>query len=422
MTTWHAPRAWLAGDDLTPDVLIGVEEGRIVSVGSGTASQADASLSGVILPGLVSAHSHAFHRALRGRTHSAGGDFWAWRAPMYELANSLTPDSYRVLAAKTFKEMVSSGITTVGEFHYVHHQPDGTPYDDPNAFGLAIADAADDAGIRLTLIDTAYLTSDVDGSPVLAEQCRFSDGSIAAWRERVLALAEALAHRPMVRVGVAAHSVRGVGVADLERIRLTAEELDTPLHIHVSEQVSENKATLTAHGATPVGLLSRKGFLTERTTLVHATHLTADDITTIAESGAMVCFCPTTESDLGDGIGPATELSEAGVPLCLGSDSNAVVDILREAYRLEQHDRLRLQRRGIHTPQALMAAASTIGMRSLGWHDGGIAVGGPADFIAVDPESDELSGTGGDLGAIVSAATRASVTDVVIAGVACKRS
>jgi formiminoglutamate deiminase len=421
MVTWHAQGAWLGGPHLDSDVLIDVVDGRIVSVSEGTASEADETLSGVVLPGLVSAHSHAFHRALRGRTYDAGGDFWAWRTPMYAIANALTPESYRDSATATFLEMVAGGITTVGEFHYVHHKPDGTPYRDPNAFGLALIEAASTAGIRLTLLDTAYLTSDVAGTPVSPEQKRFSDGSIEAWRDRVVALSETVGDKPMVRVGVAAHSVRGISADDLSVVRDTAADLGAPLHIHVSEQTVENAATLSEHGVTPVGLLAREGLLTATTTLIHATHLTQHDIELIATSGSIVCFCPTTESDLGDGLGPATELAEAGVPLCLGSDSNAIVDILREAHRLEQHDRLRLMRRGIHSSEALATSATTAGARSLGWIDVGIAAGGQADFVSIDTDSSELSGTGETLGAVMSSATRASVKDVVVAGVAMPR-
>ncbi len=416
-TIWYAPYAWLGGDELERDVLIGVSDGSIVSMAFGGSESADGILEGVVLPGLVSAHSHAFHRSLRGRTHDAGGDFWAWRTPMYEVAGSLSPESYGELATAVFDEMLTAGITTVGEFHYVHHRPDGTPYDEPNAMGFALVQAAATAGIRLTLLDTAYLTSDVTGSAVLPEQTRFSDGSIAAWDRRVRDLASAVSGNPLVRVGVAAHSVRGVSAADLGVVARTSDDLDLPRHVHVSEQVAENEACLAEHGVTPVGLLSRVGMLGPSTTLVHATHLTPADIDLIAGSGSQVCFCPTTESDLGDGIGPAIELAEAGVSICLGSDSNAVIDVLHEANRLEQHDRLRLLRRGIHAPQALATMATVHGMRSLGWGGGGITVGAPADFIAVDVDSAELSGTGGSLGAIFSAATRASVTDVVVGGV-----
>lgn len=414
MNTWHAPSAWLGGPELTPNVLIDTDHGRITSVTFGTAEAADSRLTGIVIPGLVTAHSHAFHRRLRGRTH--GSDFWAWRVPMYTIANTLTPDSYRELATKVFGEMVSAGITTVGEFHYVHHQPDGAPYPDPNAFATAIIEAARDAGIRLTLIDTAYLTSDVSGKPVLDEQRRFSDGSIESWRDRVGLLTAAVDGNPMVRIAVAAHSVRSVGAEDLAAVAETARHLDLPLHVHVSEQQAENALTIAEHGLTPVQLLDRQGVLGPSTTLVHATHLTKTDIGLIARSGSIVCFCPTTESDLGDGIGPARELVDAGIALCLGSDSNAVIDILREAHRLEQHDRLRLMRRGVHAPAALIEAATTAGMRSLGWSDAGLSVGAPADFVSIDPDSSELVDTELSLGAVTSAATRASIADVVIAG------
>jgi formiminoglutamate deiminase len=414
MTVWHAQSAWLGGGDLARNVLIRVEHGIIRSIEHGTPEEADARLTGMVLPGLVSAHSHAFHRRLRGRTH--GSDFWAWREPMYTIANSLTPETYQALATKVYSEMVEAGITTVGEFHYIHHRPDGTPYDDPNAFGHALINAATQTGIRMTLIDTAYLTSDVTGKPVLDEQARFSDGSVGAWTERVTALSDELASNDRVRLGVAAHSVRGVRARDLGPIAATARDLGVPLHVHVSEQIAENEATRAEHGVSPVGLLAREGVLGPTTTLIHATHLAQEDIDLIVVSGSMVCFCPTTESDLGDGIGPAMELVDAGVPLCLGSDSNAVIDILREAHRLEQHDRLRLMRRGIHTPEALMATATVNGMRSLGWNDAGLVVGAPADFISIDTESNELVDTEESLGAVVSAATRASITDVIVAG------
>jgi len=415
MLTWHAPHAWLGGPDLTSDVLIDTSDGVITGIRTGHESDADTVFDGVVLPGLVSAHSHAFHRRLRGRTY--GSDFWAWRSPMYAVANSLAPASYRDLARAVFGEMLTAGITTVGEFHYVHHQPDGSPYDEPNAFGFALVDAASDVGIRMTVIDTAYLTSDVTGEPVLDEQRRFSDGSIDRWQERVRALEGALAGNDMVRLGVAAHSVRGVAAQDLATVAETAADLKVPLHVHAAEQTAEIDATSAEHGITPVRLLAETGVLGPQTTIVHGTHLTEDDIGLLASSGSIVCFCPTTEANLGDGIGPALELADAGVPLCLGSDSNAVIDILHEANRLEQHDRLRLRRRGIHEPAALLLAATGVGMRSLGWPDGGLTVGMPADFIAIDMASRELVDTETSLGAIVAAATRASVERAVVAGV-----
>ncbi|MCB1246306.1 MAG: formimidoylglutamate deiminase [Acidimicrobiia bacterium] len=421
MQRWFSERAWMGGASFTHDVLVTTDKGRITDLTSGadrsTGRMAGVTwLDGVVLPGLVSAHSHAFHRALRGRTHTVGGDFWAWRTPMYTLAGGLDPDKYYRLAVDVFGEMVRSGVTTVGEFHYVHHQPDGRPYDDANAMGLALVAAAQMVGIRLTLIDAAYLASSVDGAPVTTDQRRFSDGSVDAWRSRVEDLASELRSHATVTLGLAAHSVRGVPADALVSVAATARDLETPLHIHVSEQPAENTACLETHGMSPVSLLASTGFLGPDTTLVHATHLVEHDLSMVAASGSIVCLCPTTEADLGDGIGPAAEFVAAGVPICLGSDSNAVIDVFREAWAVEQHDRLRLGRRGVHDPAELLTAATSTGMRSLGWSGGGLRVGSEADFIAVSMDSLDLAGTPGDLPSVVSSATRASVTDVVVAG------
>lgn len=419
MERWFADRIWLGGPELIENVVIEVGDGVVTGVTRAQERQkGDHRLRGVVLPGLVSAHSHAFHRALRGRTSDGAGDFWSWRGPMYALANRLGPKSYRELAVAVFSEMLEAGITTVGEFHYLHHDEDGRRYDDPNAMGNALIGAADQVGIRLTLIDAAYLTSDVTGAPVAPEQRRFSDGTIEVWEDRVRSLAADVEDHELVCIAVAAHSVRGVAASDLSAVARLGEDLDVPVHIHVSEQIVENEACFDEHGLSPVQLLVREGFLGPGTTLVHATHLAPGDIGTIASSGAGVCLCPTTEADLGDGVGPAFELASAGVPLSLGSDSNVTIDILDEAGRVEYHDRLRLHRRGIHAPEDLLVAATANGARSLGWDDGGrIAVGAPADFIVIDPTSSELAGIDtSTIAGIVVAASRASVTDVVVAG------
>ena len=401
--------AWLGGDTLTAGVTIELDNGRIAAIGTGPGE----SVSGIALPGMVSAHSHAFHRALRGRTHESGGDFWAWREPMYELANDLTPESYRELATAVFTEMVASGITSVGEFHYLHHQPGGSPYPEPNAMGYAILEAAADVGIRITLLDTLYLTSEVNGEPPLPQQLRFSDGSSQAWAERVKAIRVPNA---AARVGVAAHSVRAVPAADLEWAAHLANELTCPLHIHVSEQPDENNATMATHGKSPIGVLGDCGFLTYNTTLIHATHTTVDDRSAISSAGATVCFCPTTEADLGDGIGPAMEYSELGVPLCIGSDSNAIIDPFEEMRRVEHHDRLRLQRRGLHSPVSLLSMATANGARSLGWDSGHLEVGAPGDITVVDHQHLDMASLEPSLGSVVMAATRASVQLVIIDG------
>ena len=274
--------------------------------------QGSTSLAGVTIPGLANAHSHAFQRALRGRTQAGRGDFWTWRERMYEVAGGLDPDTYRALARATFGEMALAGITGVGEFHYLHHTPDGTPYEDPNEMGKAVIEAAREAGIRITLLDTCYLQGGFGKEPE-GVQRRFSDGSVEAWAQRVSALEPA----PEARLGAAIHSVRAVDPGSAAGVAALAAERSWPLHAHVSEQPAENEGCLEAFGKTPSAVLAEAGALSERFTAVHATHLADSDFDLLGGCG--VCLCPTTERDLGDGVGPASRLRGAGARLSLGT-------------------------------------------------------------------------------------------------------
>jgi formiminoglutamate deiminase len=360
---------------------------------------------GLTLPGFANCHSHAFHRALRGHTQRERGSFWTWREQMYAVAAELTPDTYYELARDTYAEMAATGITAVGEFHYLHHQPDGTPYDDPNEMGKALLAAADEAGIRIRLLDTCYLASGF-GRPPEGAQVRYSDGDAAAWARRLAAFDDP-------RVGAAIHSVRAVPRDQLATVVEAAAGL--PLHVHLSEQVAENEACLAAHGVTPTRLLADAGALGPRTTAVHATHLTDDDIRLLGESGTNVCFCPTTERDLADGIGPARRLHDAGATLTLGSDSHAVIDLIEEMRAVEMHERLASQRRGHWSAQELVAAATYDGHRSLGFEDGGlIAAGQRADLVTVDLDSIRTRGAGATAETVVFAATASDVAPLPI--------
>ncbi len=409
MTTFWLARAWV-DEGWAEGVLLDTSDGRITSLTSGVRAVPVGAtrLEGLTIPGLANCHSHAFHRALRGRTQRGHGDFWTWREQMYALANRLEPDSYFDLARAVYREMVLAGITTVGEFHYLHHPPGGGRYDDPNAMSLALVAAAQEAGIRLVLLDACYLAAGV-GETLTAVQERFSDGTSAGWAERVTALAASGA-----RVGAAIHSVRAVPRDQMRGIVDWAETHRAPLHVHLSEQVAENDATLAAYGLTPTQLLAREGVLGERTTAVHATHLTDDDIGLLGTTGTYACFCPTTERDLADGIGPSSHLRDAGSPLTLGSDSHAVIDLFEEMRAVEMDERLRTQTRG-HWPAArLLDAATWVGHRSLGVPDAGrIAVGMRADLVEIDPVSMRTAGTGGDENAVVFAASAADVLTVV---------
>ena len=413
MTRFRATAAWIDGG-ITDDVDITTGfDGHITSIGPVDLGEPDVvELPGVVLPGFANAHSHAFHRALRGRTHGDGGTFWTWRDRMYRVARTLDPDTYYALARATFAEMVLSGVTCVGEFHYVHHAPDGTPYADPNAMGEAIRNAARDAGLRLTLLDTCYLSGGLTAEghvPLNPDQQRFGDADAARWAERMHLLSD----DPFTRIGAAIHSVRAV---PRESVPAIVDAVgDRPLHVHLSEQKGENAACLGFYGVTPTELLRDCGALGPRTTAVHATHLTADDIATLGRTRTFSCFCPTTERDLADGIGPALALLGAGSPLCLGSDQHAVIDLIEEARALEMHERLISHERGRKQPPELMRALTEHGHRSLGWPDAGrIEVGQRADLVAVRLDTVRTVGSLPDQ--ILLSAFAADVDTVVVDG------
>ncbi|MFI9239443.1 formimidoylglutamate deiminase [Streptomyces sp. NPDC053079] len=413
--TYWAEHAWL-GASVEPGVAVDVTDGRITAVRTDVPAPPPGAvaLRGLTLPGLANAHSHAFHRALRGRTQVGAGTFWTWREVMYSVADRLTPDSYHALARATYAEMALAGITCVGEFHYVHHAPGGTPYADPNAMGEALIAAADEAGIRITLLDTAYLSSGF-GEPPNHHQLRFSDGTADAWAERAAGLKPA-GH---ARIGAAVHSVRAVPADQLATVAGWADERQAPLHVHLSEQTAENEACLAAHGRTPTRLLADHGVLGPRTSAVHATHLSDEDINLLGGSNTTICMCPTTERDLADGTGPAVRLQQAGSPLSLGSDSHAVIDLLEEARAMELDERLRTRTRGHWTASALLRAATADGHASLGWADAGrIEPGALADFTTVALDSVRTAGPAPRHGAetAVFAATSADIAHTVVGG------
>ncbi|MCX5373347.1 formimidoylglutamate deiminase [Streptomyces sp. NBC_00015] len=413
--TYWLEHAWL-GTNVEPGVALEVTDGRITAVrtGADTPPPGAEILRGLTLPGLANAHSHAFHRALRGTVQVGSGTFWTWREVMYSVADRLTPDTYHQLARAVYAEMALAGITAVGEFHYLHHAPGGTPYADPNAMGEALIEAAAEAGVRITLLDTAYLSAGF-GQPPNAHQLRFSDGDADAWAARCSLLKE----RDHARIGAAVHSVRAVPAGQLATVARWAEERRAPLHVHLSEQTAENDACREAHGRTPTQLLADHGVLGPRTTGVHNTHLTDEDIALLGRSGTGTCMCPTTERDLADGIGPAVALQAAGSPLSLGSDSHAVIDLLEEARAMELNERLRTRTRGHWTAAALLRAASADGHAALGNPDAGtLETGAAADFTTIALDSVRTAGPVPRLGAetAVFAATAADVRHTVVAG------
>ncbi|MBL8931062.1 MAG: formimidoylglutamate deiminase [Kineosporiaceae bacterium] len=411
--TWWCAHAWLPKGPADGVRISCGEDGRITAIQIDTRPEpGDVQLALMVLPGFANTHSHAFHRALRGRTHTEGGTFWTWRDRMYALADRLTPDTYCELATAVFSEMVLSGITCVGEFHYLHHGPGGARYGEPNAMGEALREAASVAGLRMTLLDTCYLRGGID-IPLEGVQRRFDDGDAESWAMRVSELAD----DERFRVAAAVHSVRAVPVEELSVIveaDVGEDGAPRPLHVHVSEQPAENASCVAAYGRTPTQLLADHGVLGSATTAVHATHLTPGDIRLLGESQTTACICPSTEQDLADGIGPARELADAGAPIALGTDQHVMIDMIGESRMLEMHERLASGRRGRFSVEELITSLSASGHAALGWPEAGrLEVGSLCDLVGV--RLDSLR-TAGAMPTQIPLVASASDVDTVVVG------
>lgn len=369
---WHADQAWLG--HRADDVLIEVDGGRITAVTEGVKAPGGAiALHGWTIPGLANVHSHAFQHVLRGATESGGGDFWEWREQMYGAAEGWTAASYLECCRAVFREMLQAGITAVGEFHYLHGLG--------NELGEAVALAATLEGIRLTLIDACYLQGGVDGRPLEGAQRSFSDGDVDAWAARM----DGFTVGEDVRVGAAIHSVRAVNAPSMRKVAAWARTRKAPLHIHLAEQPAEVDECIAVEGCTPAQLLEREGILGPDLTAIHAIHVDDTDITLLGRHEVSVVACTTSERDLGDRIGPLGRMADAGSPICVGSDSNAVIDMLEESRGLELDQRRANGRRIHHQPIDLFRAATLNGMRALGWDGGELRAGMLADFITIEP-------------------------------------
>jgi formiminoglutamate deiminase len=367
---WHAEQAWLGHP--ASEVLIEVKNGTITAITEGVLAPPRAVvLEGWTIPGLANVHSHAFQHMLRGRVESGAGDFWEWREQMYG-ATDWDPSDYYNYSRHVFQEMVEAGVTAVGEFHYLHRHG--------NELGEALIRAAGEVGIRITLIDACYLRGGLDWKPLDAAQKSFSDGDVEHWARRVDRLNDA----DGVRIAAAIHSVRAVDPKSMRAVAAWARERKAPLHAHLAEQPAEVEECKAAEGCSPAELLEREGILGPDLTVVHAIHVDEHDISLLGAQGVTVCACPTTERDLGDRVGPLRVLADAGCTLCVGSDSNAVIDILEEARSLELDQRRATGRRVLHQPEELFAAATKNGMRALGWEAGELKTGMLADFVTLD--------------------------------------
>ncbi len=416
--------ALLVGED-------GTVQGTCSAEGARRRGIEPVALSGqALLPGLVNAHSHAFQRLIRGRTEflTAGrerDDFWSWREPMYAAANALSPEDVYVASRQAFVEMALGGMTAVGEFHYLHHQSDGTPYADRLELARQVIRAAHDVGIRITLLRVGYARAGFEVPPN-PRQRRFIDAEVEEFLGDVRALRSAYADDPMVTVGCAPHSVRAVPREWLQEVARSDERV---VHMHVSEQPGEIEACLREHGRRPVEYLSELGMLQRARvfTAVHGVHLSEDEVSLLGEAGANVCACPSTERNLGDGVVPADALYAAGAVMSLGSDSQTQIDLLDEARQLESHLRLVRLRRAVLDPRKgepdglgarLLEAATKGGAHSLGLPTGGLREGAPADFFTVSLDHPSMIGASREQlrAQVVFGASTGAVREVVVAG------
>jgi formimidoylglutamate deiminase len=387
-----------------------------------------------LMPGFVNCHSHTFQRLIRGRTQwkpsgPSSSDFWSWRSSMYNAVLNIQPDALYDVARFCFLEMLRAGYTAVGEFHYLQRDPAGIPYTDPNELAHHVIRAAESVGIRICLLNVCYATGGIN-EPLWAEQRRFATPELDAFCDATDQLWRGAVHKPLMTVGVAPHSVRAVPREWLGRLHAFSAEREMPFHMHVSEQPAEVQACVTEYGMTPLALLASERVIGSSFTAVHGTHLTDEEIALLGDASANVCLCPTTERDLGDGLARVAEMLRARVSLCIGSDSQTVIDPLEELRSIEYHERLRLLRRvvvanshGDHerfeTAPLLLSIGSRAGARSLGLNAGAFETGMLADFVAVDLDHAALVGWQPDsLAALITLSAPASViSDVWVNGV-----
>ncbi len=433
-TGWTADFVFVGGKFETEVAMFADASGQITRLSGDPNDLAKATRlrNRAILPGLVNVHSHSFQRAIRGRTEhrtaATRDTFWTWREAMYRAANLLSPEDIYHVARMAFLEMLTSGITTVGEFHYLHNAPNGSRYEDPNLLAKQVIRAAEEIGLRIAILRSAYARAGWN-KPANPGQARF----IAADVESFLADTDALRRsvsglsRPgMAWVCVAPHSVRAVPLDYLLKIAAYARAENLPVHMHVAEQADEIEQCLEEHGLRPIDLLDRYGILNKSFTGIHAIHVTEYEITCLGRAETHVCACPTSERNLGDGPVPADRLIESGTRICFGSDSNIQIDLFEDARELEYHLRMQKFERAVLTAESgkstlaerLFEFASAEGADALVAPGGRLELGRAADFFTVD--LDDLSIAGGEsdslLANLVFSSERTAVCDVFVGG------
>src|SRR5215216_5939313 len=395
-TAWLPDLIYVAGRFVSGQAIVCDDAGNIVRIAASDEVPDAIRLQGrALLPGMINAHSHAFQRVIRGRTEHRSqhttDSFWTWREQMYAAANRLEPEDIYAASRMAFLEMALTGITAVGEFHYIHHSRDGSAYSDPNLLGREVIRAARDVGIRIALLRVAYARAGYQTEPN-PQQVRFIEDSPDVYLKNLEQLLNV--NDDMAWIGVAPHSVRAVPLDYLKTIVAFANERGLPVHMHVAEQPAEVSACIEEYGRSPVALLDTEGLLSKRFTAVHAIHVTSKAIAAMARAGALVCACPTTERNLGDGVVPVDAYFDAGVPVALGTDSQIQIDPWEDARELEYHLRLQKTARNVLAPldestssalaRRLFECATVNGAESIGFNGGKLDPGAPADFFTVD--------------------------------------
>ncbi|MFM2274320.1 MAG: hypothetical protein RL211_192 [Pseudomonadota bacterium] len=424
-----APHAWIDGQ-WQRGVCMGVDAQGLwtdITANIHTPPAGATVLPGPVLPGLVNAHSHAFQRAFAGlseRRESESDDFWSWRDRMYGVALRITPAQMHAVAAQLYVEMLKGGYTQVCEFHYLHHTEGGSPYEDPVTMSWALADAAEEAGLGLTLLPVLYERAGFAKPTLRDDQRRFS--GTPEFIHRLYRSAQS-SGRAKVNAGVAIHSLRAASCESIAALMKRVGDDDVPIHIHVAEQMQEVSDCLAATGARPIEWLCRELAPDHRWQLVHATHATAAEINSVARAGAGMVICPSTEGNLGDGLADLPAWLAAQVPMAIGSDSHVSRSWAEELRWLEYGQRLNLQRRNVaaapglgqpSTAARLFEAALDGGRRAAGVKKWGLTNGARADALVLDMQSPGLLGIAPThlLDALVFATNASAVREVYVAG------
>lgn len=417
----EADLTWIDGAFL-PGVRVAVANGVITEVGALDAAPTRRLSGRALLPGYVNAHSHAFQRGLRGLGEhfpAGSGSFWTWREAMYDLVASMDEERLTALCVGAFEEMLAAGMTTVGEFHYLHHDATGAGF----RFDEVVLAAAARAGIRIVLLNAVYAMGGFD-SPLTGGQKRFATPDLDAYWTQMERLGE-IVDGDLARLGAVAHSLRAVSIEDIARIREEAERRHLVMHLHLEEQPQEIKDCVDRHGKTPMALLNEQVDIGPTLTAVHCTHSAAADLEEYLDRGGNVCLCPLTEANLGDGIADVPRMLKRPGQLALGSDSNARIDMLEEMRLLEYGQRLRGQHRGVcldasgRVGACLLEAATHGGARALGLRTGAIRPTHLADLQSIDLQHPQLAGSTAETlaDALVLGAGSRVITEVCVGGV-----